>query len=203
MSGLINVAGARSGIVGTTVAAASAGGWTKVDSTASPNANGTFNDIFGSLHSSYTIFLTGYRASSQNSDMKCRFLSSGTTEIGGSDYRCLIQGGEMSSGAANAVEYRSTWNGDTMMISAPGGGQSDHTTVGGVFGQITIHNPYDNTRSTMISGNLGHVRYQESKLHTGTIHGGLMLNTRVQGIRLWFSSGNVAAGKVHIYGHTD
>ena len=204
MSGIVNVRGARSGMVGTTE-----GTTASVDQgmTLVYTSSGTSPDhqnCFSSTYSTYTMIIGKMISDTDNDALYFRWLSTGTNTITTAAYKGFWIGGEaLGEASANTDEQRVGWNQDAFYFYAPGGNATHNSGYGGISGNFTIHNPYPSNMGMFVNGTGGHMRYQGTKTHCGSFYGNFGSTASATGFRMWFGSGSIAQQKVWVYGHKD
>ena len=202
MSGLVNVTGARSGLIGTTESAATSEGMTLVYTSSGTSPD--HSNVFSSTYGTYTMIIGKLISDTDNDGIYFRWLSTGTNAITTASYKGLYQGGEMTGeGAGNSTEYRAGWNQDAFYFYPPGGNATHNSGYGGYSGNFTIHNPHPSNMGMFINGVGGFMRYQGTKIHSGTFAGNFGSVASATGFRIWFGNGSIAQQKIWVYGHKD
>jgi len=128
---------------------------------------------------------------------------------GASLYMRFFQGGAVDTGSVYDYFYFRTKCSTTTTGVAQGQNQAqmilldtaDSLTEGGIYGHINIYNPSNTNINTHFSHELvGQENGDISYGHFG--HGRIEQTAAVDGVRIYFSSGNVYQGTIKLYGIT-
>ena len=200
MSGLVNVRGARSGIIGTTEGTTVAGeGMNLVYNTSS--TTDTHTGIFSTTYHTYTFIIGEQIPNTDNTGVYFQYLDGTNGTITANSYKGFAIGGEMTGdNAANSDEYRARWNQDKFDFFAGGGNPTNNSGYGGISGNFTIHMPFPSNRGIFMNGSFGHMRYQGTKTHTGSWFGHYGANISATGFKMW-AGGGWASQRLYVYGH--
>lgn len=162
--------------------------------TASNSATVDVETTFSSTYDAYLLVVTGMTSQNNNVGIRAQMKLSGSY-VSTSTYKYFVDSSQSNFGAGNSNSNSST----EIILS---NGSTGNNAADSADLQISIYNPSNTAFSKMITWD--GVNYITS-LNTGTVGtaSGIAVNTgtgALTGLRIYFGSGNVVAGKFRLYG---
>lgn len=148
----------------------------------------------------YFVVFNNVIPSSDNVIPHMQYINSDNTIFTNSNYRWLQNGGEVQgTNNPNNDQKGAGWDDDRIDLISAGGTVGNNSAQAGFSLVLDIFNATE-SRRTNSSWQWSHVRSGNSVLINGI--GGSQLNSGsvLKGFRFFFSSGNVASGKIIVYG---
>lgn len=141
-------------------------------------------------HRKYRIEFDGVYGASDGYDLFMRVSTDGgsTWDSGGSDYswsREPVGAYNPQRGVASAATI------DTLVGNA---------AAEGVTGEITLFDPNNSAIPTAYTGILNKIEYASTSMAGATIAGRRLANSAVNAVQFYFGTGNVAGGKIRLFG---
>ena len=152
-----------------------------------------FANFISPLYDEYEIELIGLVPATNGVNLTMRMSTdNGATFISSGSYAYHYAGwnrfGSANGGADAGTEIRLT----TSVIT--------NDTTGGVSGFMRLYDPVSKTRWKMVEGKIVTRVTGAGALETDIFSGALNSTSEVNGLRFFFSSGNIVEGTVRIYG---
>lgn len=162
--------------------------------TAASSASIDFTSLIDSTYDDYLFEFTNLIPATDDVGLRIRASVASSFLSGASDYGWRFLSSSSTSNDTGDSEIETTLTGATS-------GVSNVSSEGGVSGWFKLRNPASTTQQKAIDGITSLTQASGNGARNYGVFSGMVLTTNaVDGIQLFFSSGNVASGTVKMYG---